>query len=110
MPPATGWISPVLTEIEAFRALARYAPQAASRLPAVLDLIDLIPLDPPIRILAQTPGFRLCQIVVPNRWMSCSASRAMPARTIAAPATRAMARASEGRLARVHWAVRPSTV
>jgi uncharacterized protein len=50
----TGWISSVLTEIEAFRALARYAPAAASRLPAVLDLIDLIPLDPPIRILAQT--------------------------------------------------------
>ena len=40
--------------IEAFRALARYAPEAASSLPAVLDLIDLIPLDPPIRILAQT--------------------------------------------------------
>ena len=50
----TGWISSVLTEIESFRALARYAPEAASRLPAVLDLIDLIPLDPPIRILAQT--------------------------------------------------------
>ena len=50
----TGWISSVLTEIEAFRALARYAPEAVSRLPAVLDLIDLIPLDPPIRILAQT--------------------------------------------------------
>ena len=40
----------MLTEIESFRALARYAPQAASRLPAVLDQIDLIP---PIRILAQ---------------------------------------------------------
>ena len=40
----TGWISSVLTEIEAFRALARYAPEAASRLPAVLDLIDLVPL------------------------------------------------------------------
>jgi hypothetical protein len=52
----TGWISSVLTEIEAFRALARYAPEAAARLPAVLDLIDLIPLDPPIRILAQTPA------------------------------------------------------
>ena len=50
----TGWLSSVLTEIESFRALARYAPEAASRLPAVLDLIDLIPLDPPIRILAQT--------------------------------------------------------
>ena len=50
----TGWISSVLTEIESFRALARYAPDAVSRLPAVLDQIDLIGLDPPIRILAQT--------------------------------------------------------
>jgi uncharacterized protein len=50
----TGWISSVLTEIESFRALSRYAPEAISRLPAVLDQIDLIGLDPPIRILAQT--------------------------------------------------------
>ena len=50
----TGWVSSVLTEIESFRALARYAPDAVSRLPAVLDLIDLIGLDPPVRILAQT--------------------------------------------------------
>jgi len=50
----TGWISSVLTEIESFRALARYAPQAASRLPAVLDQIDLIDLDRPIRTLART--------------------------------------------------------
>ena len=50
----TGWISSVLTEIESFRALARYAPNAVSRLPAVLDLIELIGLDPPVRILAQT--------------------------------------------------------
>jgi uncharacterized protein len=49
----TGWISSVLTEIEAFRALARYAPGAVSRLPAVLDQIDLIDLDSRIRILAQ---------------------------------------------------------
>ena len=28
------WISSVLTEIESFRALARYAPKATSRLPA----------------------------------------------------------------------------
>ena len=48
------WISSVLTEIESFRALARYAPQAASRLPAVLDQIDLIDLDQRIRMLAQT--------------------------------------------------------
>lgn len=50
----TGWVSSVLTEIESFRALARYAPDAVSRLPAVLDQIELIGLDPPIRILAQT--------------------------------------------------------
>ena len=50
----TGWISSVLTEIESFRALARYAPEAAARLPAVLDQIDLISLDPAVRILAQT--------------------------------------------------------
>ena len=47
----TGWISSVLTEIESFRALARYAPEAVSRLPAVLDQIDL---DQRIRILART--------------------------------------------------------
>jgi uncharacterized protein len=50
----TGWVSSVLTEIESFRALARYAPDAVSRLPAVLDQIGLIGLDSPIRILAQT--------------------------------------------------------
>ena len=50
----TGWISSVLTEIESFRALARYAPDAISRLPAVLDQIDLIDLGPGIRILART--------------------------------------------------------
>lgn len=49
----TGWTSSVLGEIESFRALARYAPKAAVRLPAVLDQIDLIGLDPPVRILAQ---------------------------------------------------------
>ena len=50
----TGWISSVLAEIESFRALARYAPEAAARLPAVLDQIDLIGLDSPIRSLART--------------------------------------------------------
>ena len=49
----TGWISSVLAEIESFRALARYAPEAVSRLPAVLDQIDLIELEPRIRILAR---------------------------------------------------------
>ena len=56
----TGWISSVLTEIEAFRALARYAPGAVSRLPAVLDQIDLIDLDPRIRILARAVGRPQC--------------------------------------------------
>lgn len=50
----TGWISSVATEIESFRALARYAPEAAVRLPAVLDQIGLIGLDSPVRILART--------------------------------------------------------
>lgn len=50
----TGWISSVLTEIESFRALARYAPESISRLPAVLDLIDLVELESPVRVLAQT--------------------------------------------------------
>jgi hypothetical protein len=50
----TGWISSVLTEIESFRALARYAPEAVARLPAVLDQIELIDLDPSVRMLAQT--------------------------------------------------------
>jgi uncharacterized protein len=47
------WISSVLTEIESFRALARYAPEAVSRLSAVLDQIDLVDLDQPIRTLAR---------------------------------------------------------
>ena len=49
----TRWISSVLTEVESFRALARYAPEAAARLPAVLDLIELVDLDPSVRIQAQ---------------------------------------------------------
>jgi predicted nucleic acid-binding protein len=50
----TGWISSVLVEIESFRALARYAPEAVTRLHPVLDQIDLIDLSPGIRILAQS--------------------------------------------------------
>jgi len=50
----TGWASSVLVEIESFRALARYAPEAVTRLHPVLDQIDLIDLSPRIRILAQT--------------------------------------------------------
>jgi uncharacterized protein len=49
-----GWVSSVLVEIESFRALARYAPEAVTRLHPVLDLVDLVELDSGIRILAQT--------------------------------------------------------
>jgi predicted nucleic acid-binding protein len=48
------WASSVLLEVEAFRALARYAPEAASRLHPVLDLVNLVAVDADIRILAQT--------------------------------------------------------
>ena len=48
------WTSSTLVEVESFRALARYAPEAITRLHPVLDLIDLVDMDPSIRILAQT--------------------------------------------------------
>ncbi len=48
-----GWTSSTLVEVESFRALARHAPEAVARLHPVLDLIDLVNLDPSIRILAQ---------------------------------------------------------
>ena len=50
----TGWTSSILVEVESFRALARHASEAVARLHPVLDLIDLVDLDPSIRILAQT--------------------------------------------------------
>jgi hypothetical protein len=50
----TPWTSSTLLEVEAFRALARYAPEAASRLHPVLDLVNLVDIDAGIRILAQT--------------------------------------------------------
>ena len=51
----TGWISSVLAEIELHSGRwPEYAPEAVSRLPAVLDQIDLIDLDQRIRILART--------------------------------------------------------
>jgi uncharacterized protein len=50
----TTWVSSALVEIESFRALARYAPQAVVRLHPVLDQIDLIDFNPRMRILAQT--------------------------------------------------------
>jgi uncharacterized protein len=49
----TGWISSVLVEVETYRALARYSPAALTRLPQVLDLIDLVDLTPTIRAGAQ---------------------------------------------------------
>lgn len=49
-----GWTSSVLVEVEAFRALARHAREAVPRLHLVLDLIDVVDLDPAVGILAQT--------------------------------------------------------
>jgi|ERR1022692_2233073 predicted nucleic acid-binding protein len=49
-----GWISSALVEVESFRALARHTPDAVARLHSVLDQIELVDLDPVIRILAQT--------------------------------------------------------
>src|SRR5215471_2321156 len=46
------WVSSVLVEVESYRALARHAPDAVSRLPAVLDLIDVVELTPQIRSTA----------------------------------------------------------
>ena len=48
-----GWVSSVLAEVESFRALARHAPTSIPRLPPVLDLIDLVDLEPGVRMLAQ---------------------------------------------------------
>lgn len=50
----TGWIGSVLVEIESFRALARHAPQALTRLHPVLDIFELVDIDPGVRILART--------------------------------------------------------
>lgn len=50
----TGWTSSALVEIESFRALARYAPEAITRLHLVLDQIDMIDFSSRVRILAQT--------------------------------------------------------
>ena len=49
-----GWASSVLTEVETFRAVARNAPAAVSRLPQVLDLISLVEIDQADRAAAQT--------------------------------------------------------
>jgi predicted nucleic acid-binding protein len=49
----TGWVSSVLAEVESFRALARHSPGASGRLPAVLDLIEMVEIDPAIRIAAR---------------------------------------------------------
>jgi predicted nucleic acid-binding protein len=50
----TDWTSSVLVEIESFRALARYAPEAVTRLHPVLDQIELIDMNPRVRVLGQT--------------------------------------------------------
>jgi len=49
----TGWVSSALAEVESFRALARHSPGAISRLPAVLDLIEMVEIDPAVRTAAQ---------------------------------------------------------
>jgi predicted nucleic acid-binding protein len=48
------WFSSVLLEVEAFRALARHGPAVSKKLHLVLDMIELVELNPGIRILAQT--------------------------------------------------------
>jgi predicted nucleic acid-binding protein len=48
------WVSSALLEVESYRALARHAPSAASRLPAVLDLVDVVELTPQTRAAACT--------------------------------------------------------
>ena len=50
----TPWVSSILLDVEAFRALARHSPAIVKRLPLVLDMIELIEMNPGIRILAQT--------------------------------------------------------
>ena len=49
----SGWIGSVLVEVESFRALARHAPEAVTRLHPVLDVFELVELDPGVRILAR---------------------------------------------------------
>ena len=49
----TGWISSVLVEVESFRALARHSPGSISRLPPVLDLIEMVEINQSIRTVAQ---------------------------------------------------------
>ncbi|GAA2002872.1 type II toxin-antitoxin system VapC family toxin [Catenulispora subtropica] len=50
----TPWVSSVLLEVEAFRAVVRAEPAAVGNLRSFLDMIELVELDPGIRILAQT--------------------------------------------------------
>lgn len=50
----TGWISSVLVQVESFRAVARYAPEAAARLHPVLDQISLIDVNPAVCLQAQS--------------------------------------------------------
>ena len=48
-----GWICSALVEVESFRALARYAPEAIAGLSPILDVIEIVDLTPNIRINAQ---------------------------------------------------------
>jgi predicted nucleic acid-binding protein len=48
------WISSVLLQVEAFRAVMRAEPAAAANLRRFLDMVELVELNPRVRILAQT--------------------------------------------------------
>jgi uncharacterized protein len=48
------WVSSVVLDVEAFRAVARHGSGFVHGLRSVLDMIELVELNPGIRILAQT--------------------------------------------------------
>lgn len=50
----TPWVSSVVLDVEAFRVLARHDASFVKGLRSVLDMIELVELNPGIRILAQT--------------------------------------------------------
>lgn len=75
----TAWVSSVLVEVETFRALARHAPSAVARLPAVLDVIGLIGLTAGIRAAARA--------VMPVTVRSLDAIHLATALTLDAPLT-----------------------
>jgi predicted nucleic acid-binding protein len=48
------WVSSTILEVEVARVVGRYAPDAAPRLHAVLDMIELSEVTPAVRLLAST--------------------------------------------------------